>query len=638
MTKQTKAADDTGAMIALYLPSDIAQRLALPGGEPISELHLTLCYLGDMEEIAENAERLKQFVAEFAATHYLQPARIGGIGRFNRISDEGTQAVYATVDSPNLPQFRQELVSGAEWSADVEPSRAYGFVPHVTMAYVPTDAPMPLQNIEPLEFSFKQISLSIGPERWDYDLITEAKYINTAVSSMGIKAGARNSIMDMKRIQGAHDLMCELGAKCTEPSNVVYREKAVGLDRKLRDAGATLDEIIGIYTNRKDKQKYYVNFGDWATKETIDAIKQVLGDIESEAEASPPEDEWQQIWPKRGKAKDPDVGGGVDRDELKDSDFVFSDTRTFPIVAPGDVSDAVSSWGRYKGERSFEDFKKKLTALAKRKGPEFEKELPKEWKKEAKKTADSTFQGAPVEIQNPVDNGSSPSPAIESTPNNALKAISVTDDQLITGNFLVLFNGRDLEGVMSANKNADGSNGEYFTPNTQFESDYTSIGRLPVDWEHGRGLDGLEKHDKLGYVDWSTAKTTDTGLWVQRVLNRRNRYVQMLEPLIKAGLIGTSSEAIPDKVSKAANGEILTWPLMGDALTVNPMDYRMMDSNTLTALKALALEVPAVKSACQKLGIDTEGQRPEFTEGQREAARLRLKAKQVQVSGEKYYG
>lgn len=74
----------------------------------------------------------------------------------------------------------------------------------------------------------------------------------------------------------------------------------------------------------------------------------------------------------------PNVGGGVDRDKLKASDFVFGDTRTFPVVTAGDVSDAVSSWGHYKGPRSFEDFKRNLTALAHRKG--FEGSLPAAWK------------------------------------------------------------------------------------------------------------------------------------------------------------------------------------------------------------------------------------------------------------------
>ena len=69
--------------------------------------------------------------------------------------------------------------------------------------------------------------------------------------------------------------------------------------------------------------------------------------------------------------------GGVKRGDLGDGDFVFPDSRTFPIKTAADVSDAVASWGRYKGPHSFEDFKRRLTALARRKG--FASALPQAW-------------------------------------------------------------------------------------------------------------------------------------------------------------------------------------------------------------------------------------------------------------------
>jgi hypothetical protein len=70
--------------------------------------------------------------------------------------------------------------------------------------------------------------------------------------------------------------------------------------------------------------------------------------------------------------------GGVAREDLKDNDFVFADTRTFPIKTSQDVKDAISSWGRYKGDRTFEDFKRRLKAIARKKG--FESALPAGWK------------------------------------------------------------------------------------------------------------------------------------------------------------------------------------------------------------------------------------------------------------------
>ena len=70
---------------------------------------------------------------------------------------------------------------------------------------------------------------------------------------------------------------------------------------------------------------------------------------------------------------------------------------------------------------------------------------------------------------------------------NALKAISATDEELIVGNYIVLFGGRDLEGIASPHKNADGTLGQFFTAQTALESDYTATGTLHVDFEHGWG-------------------------------------------------------------------------------------------------------------------------------------------------------
>lgn len=67
---------------------------------------------------------------------------------------------------------------------------------------------------------------------------------------------------------------------------------------------------------------------------------------------------------------------GQKRSELKDSDFLFPETRSFPIVTPQDVPDAVSNFGRMKGDMSYDAFLKKLYNKCKSKGPEFVAALP----------------------------------------------------------------------------------------------------------------------------------------------------------------------------------------------------------------------------------------------------------------------
>jgi phage head maturation protease len=76
---------------------------------------------------------------------------------------------------------------------------------------------------------------------------------------------------------------------------------------------------------------------------------------------------------------DPDVGGGTDRDKIPAADFAGRN-RSFPIVTPGDVSDAASSIGRAGPDNyGSEQLKDNIIRIARRKGPSFVAQLPDAW-------------------------------------------------------------------------------------------------------------------------------------------------------------------------------------------------------------------------------------------------------------------
>lgn len=75
---------------------------------------------------------------------------------------------------------------------------------------------------------------------------------------------------------------------------------------------------------------------------------------------------------------------GKKRSELKDSDFLFPENRSFPIVSPQDVRDAISNFGRMKSTMSYDTFIKKLYNFAKKKGKAFVDAVPESTKKEYK--------------------------------------------------------------------------------------------------------------------------------------------------------------------------------------------------------------------------------------------------------------
>jgi hypothetical protein len=96
---------------------------------------------------------------------------------------------------------------------------------------------------------------------------------------------------------------------------------------------------------------------------------------------------------------------GKTRSELKDSDFLFPDKRSFPIVSPQDVRDAISNFGRMGGDMSYDVFIKKLYEKAKSKGAEFVAAIPESTKKKYKldvsKAQDMNMNSEEMEEENP---------------------------------------------------------------------------------------------------------------------------------------------------------------------------------------------------------------------------------------------
>jgi 2'-5' RNA ligase/phage head maturation protease len=157
-------------MIAFYLPQDAAQALAIRGGQPAEELHLTLAYLGNTSELNP---AVKDMVNEAILNLLWQVSplegTISGVGLFNTAEQDETNAFYASFDSPALADLRSCLVQALE-EAGVSPRSDHGFTPHVTLAYLPKKVGLPRVELPNEQIKFEQISFCWGEERIDYNL------------------------------------------------------------------------------------------------------------------------------------------------------------------------------------------------------------------------------------------------------------------------------------------------------------------------------------------------------------------------------------------------------------------------------------------------------------------------------------
>lgn len=160
-----------GCMIAVRLPSALAAELALEGGEPPETLHLTLAYLGRTGVLdADVLDRAGAVVRSFASRTRALEATVGGIGRFAASpTTKSLDVLVALVDAPGLGAMRAALVAELE-RAQVPVSQAHDFMPHVTLAYLPAGAPLPVQSIAGRSFVISAVHWYVGGRRQRYEL------------------------------------------------------------------------------------------------------------------------------------------------------------------------------------------------------------------------------------------------------------------------------------------------------------------------------------------------------------------------------------------------------------------------------------------------------------------------------------
>lgn len=167
----------TGAMIALYPPSSIANSAALhePDAETADDLHVTLAFLGEASDLTVGqVEAIKNVLAGIAAIQPPITAKIAGVGRFTAPGGE-PEAFYASIDAPDLPATRERIVAALD-RAGVPINLEHGFTPHMTLMYLqPGVPPPPSVDLPTASFDFDTIWYCQGDELIPFHLTSASR-------------------------------------------------------------------------------------------------------------------------------------------------------------------------------------------------------------------------------------------------------------------------------------------------------------------------------------------------------------------------------------------------------------------------------------------------------------------------------
>lgn len=222
--------EHTGLLVAAWLEPELASQIAIPGGEPSDQLHLTLCYCGDATQMSDVAIGRALDRVAWAAECFVGPlvGQIAGIGRFNASeSSDGKDVVYANVDIPGLDRLRY-LIADMLTDIGCAPLMNHGYTPHVTLAYIDPAADMPLQRIETQPYAIRSLWVSVGDRRTEIPL-TNGMPIKVFTDRHAIKSlggGRIGGYMTLWGDENNRDLDNEFFTPQTEELTTIF--KAMG--------------------------------------------------------------------------------------------------------------------------------------------------------------------------------------------------------------------------------------------------------------------------------------------------------------------------------------------------------------------------------------------------------------------------
>jgi hypothetical protein len=137
------------------------------------------------------------------------------------------------------------------------------------------------------------------------------------------------------------------------------------------------------------------------------------------------------------------------------------------------------------------------------------------------------------------------------------------------------------------------TDGESFTPQTDFCFEWFGNGPRPLLYEHG--FDGKLKAGVVGRQ--TEYEMREEGIWAKSELDRAKKYRKAIDQLIEEGALGYSSGAMPHLATKDKKGVITRWPWVELSLTPIPAHlnagiHYVKSADAVAHLEAVDVPIP----------------------------------------------
>ncbi len=155
-------ADKDGAMVAIFIPSEIGEKIKQKDGEPVEDMHVTLAYFQDKQADRDDWDEVARIVEQIAKQHPPLTGKIGGLGVFQNDED----VLWASPNIPGLAELRDDIVDACE-EAGFPLSKDHGWTPHITLKYEFSGKLPKLPK--DLDLKIEQLSFARGDDHEHFD-------------------------------------------------------------------------------------------------------------------------------------------------------------------------------------------------------------------------------------------------------------------------------------------------------------------------------------------------------------------------------------------------------------------------------------------------------------------------------------
>jgi 2'-5' RNA ligase len=153
-----KGANHSGAMMAIYIPKDVAEKISIEDGESAEDLHITLFYFGENADLSDvDRNKITSVMRKIASD--CRSFRVSSDKTKTFPEKDGEMPFVALVDSAELMSLRKDLADSLD-SAGVAYSKDFDYTPHITIKYL-HDEEAPDVEYD-ISFSVDSLACSFG--------------------------------------------------------------------------------------------------------------------------------------------------------------------------------------------------------------------------------------------------------------------------------------------------------------------------------------------------------------------------------------------------------------------------------------------------------------------------------------------